>query len=352
MRRILFILFFIPVLCSAQPVTDGLVGYWPFNGNANDESGNGHDGNVTGATLSTDRFGNANSAYLFDGNDYITLFDAFGLDQWTVSAWINPIVPIPETSPYYNIMTIMSGDSLTKFLGIKNGCLSMYYVPTVEYDFTNNVDWHHVIFSYDGQNLTGYVDLNTINSIQVENPISEDKVRVFGVRNTLNGHHSFNGRIDDIQIYDRVLSFSEISQLYNDMTYSKPILCNQVYCDEENIGIGTDNTRGYKLAVAGDILCEKIKVATQENWPDFVFEGEYNLLDVKQLEKFIKENQHLPNIPSADSIENSGYNLSEMDAKLLQKIEELTLYIIEQNKQNEALLERVEQLEKKLNTNN
>ena len=71
--------------------TNGLVGYWPFNGNANDESGNGNNGTVNGATLTTDRFGSANSAYSFDGiNDYIIANggDQFATTSRTVSYWI------------------------------------------------------------------------------------------------------------------------------------------------------------------------------------------------------------------------------------------------------------------------
>ena len=72
--------------------TNGLVGYWPFNGNANDESGNGNNGTVNGATLTTDRFGNSNSAYSFDGiNDYIgtNLSGITGQNSRTISFWFN-----------------------------------------------------------------------------------------------------------------------------------------------------------------------------------------------------------------------------------------------------------------------
>jgi hypothetical protein len=75
--------------------SNGLVGYWPFNGNANDESGNGNNGTVNGATLTTDRFGNANSAYSFDGlNDYIDCGNSTSVStptNFTFSVWINPL---------------------------------------------------------------------------------------------------------------------------------------------------------------------------------------------------------------------------------------------------------------------
>ena len=73
--------------------TSGLVGYWPFIGNANDESGNGNNGTVTGATLTADRFGNSNSAYSFDGQSYIRVPHNqnynFGIGNYTLSVWAN-----------------------------------------------------------------------------------------------------------------------------------------------------------------------------------------------------------------------------------------------------------------------
>ena len=87
----LFALFIISVV-SAQIPSDGLVGYWPFTGNANDASGNGNNGTVNGATLTTDRFGNANSAYSFDGNDRInlSLIDLSSYNQMSMDIWIYP----------------------------------------------------------------------------------------------------------------------------------------------------------------------------------------------------------------------------------------------------------------------
>ncbi|MDW7692785.1 hypothetical protein R9C00_11375 [Flammeovirgaceae bacterium SG7u.111] len=108
------------------------------------------------------------------------------------------------------------------------------------------------------------------------------------------------------------------------------------------VGIGTLTLEDYMLSVNGKIRAKQIKVET--GWSDFVFEEDYNLRSIKDVESFIKKNQHLPDIPSAKEVEENGVNLGEMDSKLLQKIEELTLYIIEQNK-------RIEKLERKLEGN-
>lgn len=103
------------------------------------------------------------------------------------------------------------------------------------------------------------------------------------------------------------------------------------------VGIATVNTGDYMLAVNGKIRAKEIKVET--GWSDFVFDNNYHLRDIKEVESFIKINKHLPDVPAAKEVEKDGVNLGEMDARLLQKIEELTLYMIDQNK-------RIEQLEK------
>lgn len=102
-----------------------------------------------------------------------------------------------------------------------------------------------------------------------------------------------------------------------------------------NIGIGTinfiDGTDTYRLAVKGAIRAERVKVYT--TWADFVFEKNYSLPSLEEVEKHIQENGHLKDIPSAKEVELNGIELGEMNKKLLQKIEELTLYIIEINKE-------------------
>jgi hypothetical protein len=110
-----------------------------------------------------------------------------------------------------------------------------------------------------------------------------------------------------------------------------------------NVGIGTQNTFGYKLAVNGTIGAKKVIVETTGVWPDYVFEGEYKLHTLKELENYITTNKHLPEIPTAQEIQENGQDLGEMNVKLLQKVEELTLYIIEQQKHIEEIRETQQQ---------
>ncbi|MEE1899615.1 hypothetical protein V1389_14800 [Flavobacterium rakeshii] len=105
---------------------------------------------------------------------------------------------------------------------------------------------------------------------------------------------------------------------------------------------------GYRLFVEDGILTEKVKVAVEgtANWADYVFADNYNLMPLNEVEAFTKENKHLPNVPSAEEMVTEGLDVAQMDAKLLEKIEELTLYLIEQNKQIEELKTEIKELKK------
>ncbi|MEO9483632.1 MAG: hypothetical protein ABJG47_09315 [Ekhidna sp.] len=111
-----------------------------------------------------------------------------------------------------------------------------------------------------------------------------------------------------------------------------------------SLGIGTTSTGSHKLAVEGSVGAREVKVEAT-GWSDFVFEKDYNLRSLEEVEQHINENGHLPEIPSEVEVMANGINLGEMNAKLLQKIEELTLYLIEQNKEINALKEKVESFE-------
>jgi hypothetical protein len=105
--------------------------------------------------------------------------------------------------------------------------------------------------------------------------------------------------------------------------------------------------QGYLLGVAGEMLVEGVTVKLYENWPDYVFEDNHQLMTLSNLEKYINENKRLPGIPSASEIQNNGINLGNLQTITIEKLEELTLYMIELKKENETLKKRVEELEKK-----
>ena len=100
-----------------------------------------------------------------------------------------------------------------------------------------------------------------------------------------------------------------------------------------DLRIGTTiQATGYSLSVNGKIACTDILIEPFDNWPDYVFQKDYKLRDLGELNDFINTSGHLPGLPSSDEVMKSGYQVSELQVKMLEKIEELTLYIIQQEK--------------------
>lgn len=119
---------------------------------------------------------------------------------------------------------------------------------------------------------------------------------------------------------------------------------DEVTLMQGKVGIGTLNPSD-KLSVNGNIRAREIKVDNSK-WPDYVFEPSYISSSLEDVERFIKANKHLPDIPSAKDVRENGVNLGEMNAKLLMKIEEMTLYLIEQNRRLGNLQAEVAELRK------
>ena len=118
--------------------------------------------------------------------------------------------------------------------------------------------------------------------------------------------------------------------------------------ENDKVGIGTASPDA-KLTVKGDIHTQEVIVDLEGAVaPDFVFEEDYDLKSLEETDEYIQANKHLPEIPSALEMEENGLELKAMNLKLLQKVEELTLHLIEQNKINKAQEDRIADLERKL----
>lgn len=104
-----------------------------------------------------------------------------------------------------------------------------------------------------------------------------------------------------------------------------------------NVAIGGTYASGYKLSVDGKVMCEELKVQLSGSWPDYVFEENYELTPLDELEAEIEAKGHLPGIPSAQEVESEGISVGEMQKKMMEKIEELTLYVIDLKKENNEL---------------
>ncbi|MFE7088392.1 hypothetical protein ACFU8T_13370 [Sphingobacterium spiritivorum] len=147
---------------------------------------------------------------------------------------------------------------------------------------------------------------------------------------------------------DEALSSNEIVQLEYRNSFNGNVRFpeNGVWNTNGNVGIGT-TTPTERLSVNGNIRAREIKVETN-NWPDYVFEEDYKLTPLAEVETFIKANKHLPEVPSAREIEEDGLSLGEMNKLMMKKIEELTLHLIEKEKRHEILSQRVHMLIEKV----
>jgi uncharacterized protein (TIGR02145 family) len=208
--------------------TNGLVGWWPFNGNANDESGNGNHGTVNGATLAADRFGNAGKAYSFDGvNDWITSNPSnkpLNNQDRSISSWFNTSTGIISTSQYPNLQTIIAWGTGAGGYVIFN----QYIISPIGKGYfesgsgtnqlftdsvVNNGQWHNYVTTYEQNGkvkiyLDGrYVDSSSNITLATQNSI-------IGIGNCPWANIPFRGNIDDIAIYNRALSPAEVQQLY------------------------------------------------------------------------------------------------------------------------------------------
>ncbi len=104
---------------------------------------------------------------------------------------------------------------------------------------------------------------------------------------------------------------------------------------------------GYKVSVAGKIICTEARVQLQTSWPDYVFADDYQLPSLESVEKFVQQNKHLPNIPAAAEVEKQGFDLGDMNRKLLEKVEQLTLHLIAMEKEIKLAKAEIAELKKK-----
>ncbi len=155
----------------------------------------------------------------------------------------------------------------------------------------------------------------------------------------------YGGKYGDITTGDYALTIAQPS--YPDCTTCKGDLKfkpgrNSIF-GQGNVGIGQSNPTE-KLEVNGTIKAKKV-IVTASGWADYVFENDYKLLPLAKLEEYINQNKHLPGISSASEIESNGISIADMQTKQMEKIEELTLYIIQKDKKINDLEARLSKLE-------
>jgi hypothetical protein len=219
--------------------TDGLVGYWPFDGNANDISGNGNNGTNNGAALTTDRFGNINSAYTFNGSSSFIAVPhntIFNMQKATWNVWVKSNVSTTGNGRYImgkrddaaHMVTFYERNGLGgQEIGWASGA------ATGQISSTINGSWHMLTMTYDltltTNNYSLYYDGILVptpnNNIPLSFIFNNGDLR-FGKQDNSSFFQPFNGSIDDASIYNRILSEAEITAIYNGVSYSDT--CNNV----------------------------------------------------------------------------------------------------------------------------
>jgi hypothetical protein len=281
-----FLTLFAGSVATAQIPSSGLVGYWPFNGNANDESGNGNNGTVNGATLTTDRFGNANSAYYFNSaNSRIEVnLTPLNTAAKTISTWFKyNAVSVNDYPHLYTQGQNWNDGNVDEIhmLGLTYsqwGQQNRLYARDCGITETAYQDgqWHHLVYSVDYAN--NWSSMVVDGQLLVENTAMtfNRQIASFVLGNQhLEGINSgggwnffFNGSIDDFTLYNRILTQAELTQLYTDQTSLVEVPCTPFLGEDQTVCAGTSVT----LSASGSSLACPTLPSTLQNglvgyWP-------------------------------------------------------------------------------------
>ena len=227
-------------VCTSLPVglQQGLVGYWPFCGNANDESGNGNDGVVNGATLTEDRFGNANAAYSYDGNSqFIEILNSPSLNPTSISiaGWMNAsafATDVAEGSKaivtkwYQAVNCTEQGDNYSVLLSIQENENRILGVTSINNAAISAISsssislnsWNHFVFVHDENGGDSFfLNGSLINQNSFTGALCPTTNNlIFGADNYFSNYwRFFAGSIDDIGIWNRALTPEEITTLFS-----------------------------------------------------------------------------------------------------------------------------------------
>ena len=212
------------ITTNSQIPINGLIANYPFNGNANDESTNSHNGIIYGAILTEDRHGNLNSAFSFDGvNDYIALPTSsdwdFGNNDFSISSWF-----LQNDGSNGNIIRFDNGYGPGALWGVRVFNKKLEFLsgqgnqPFTDFEVAEN-NWHHSVTVRNGYNLKIYYDgnlvLDSIVSSITNITTQQNYYPSIGRLGSYNGEY-FSGKIDDIKIYDKGLTQTEVSSLYHE----------------------------------------------------------------------------------------------------------------------------------------
>lgn len=259
----------------------------------------------------------------------------------------DPVSGYTVSSPYQtlslsgNDLTLSNGGTVTlpmsvdtdeQTLSIDNNQLTISNGNTITLPSFTDTDAQTV--SISGNTLT----ISNGNSVQL--PI--DNLNIYNSNGTIDTSSDVAQGVRVVTMGNNNLFFNSSPSTTTDNTRGKIYIGDSAVFGNNQ----TDSLNNYSLFVENGILTERVKVALRSsaNWADYVFANDYKLMTLKEVEAFVKENKHLPGVPSAENLAKEGLELGEMQAKQMEKIEELTLHLIEQNKQIERQNKEIEEL--------
>lgn len=282
--------------------TSSLVAWYPFNGNANDESGNGHNGTINGPTLSTDRFNTSNKAYTFSGNlqHISTNIVQTNISAYSVSMWFKSTI---GGAMFQGSRSCSSGNGTRLLMyntitapGYKLLYASDGYGYTDGSESTNNYNdgnWHHVVGVWDGvgsvqvspSQFTLYVDGALISQVPISSvgnggigghpniPISGSNMVMFGKETCNILSYSFQGALDDIAFWERAITPCEITQLYNASQFNPSIISSSspTICTADTVILSSASLGTYTWSTGANT--PSIVVSSQNTYSLFIKDG-------------------------------------------------------------------------------
>ncbi len=282
--------------------------------------------------LVKDRVNSTGGLWLIGGASTSTPTSAGGIGAGFVGDMGTYLALAPNTSA----ITFLDGK--INFFANKGFSIGQAYFPTPK-----------MVLNADGNIGIGTTDPRAKLHIEGDTYVGTNPIKFLGASTGINKIQSFAGNVfgtwefksqfDNI-IFDAGADGNNLRKIIFKIGGSDKMLI----AENGNVGIGTTNPDS-KLAVNGTIHSKEVRVDLS-GWPDYVFEPTYNLKPLSELEAYIKENKHLPEVPAASEVEKNGVHLGEMNKLLMRKVEELTLYLIEKDKQFIELKEEIKELKK------
>jgi hypothetical protein len=253
-------------------LTDGLVAYYPFNGNANDESGNGNNGIVHGAKLTADRFENPNSAYSFNGtNQYIEMPTNISAtieanQTLTIGAWVNifgwwsienrgwfSIVDKYKSSNDFGWVFYIYTDGVNDQLAFQTDWSTKGTFCTLENNLSKNT-WYFVVVTFTQANATFYLNGKRICQTNTNFNLPNTDGSLYVGYSPSGGDDYSNGLIDNIRLYNRVLSDSEIIELYTEQScYNEGFAAAMAACKANPASCGINVNPGTAVTLTPDL---------------------------------------------------------------------------------------------------